>query len=195
MMHSIERLLLAFSVIGTAACAAAGAGGAGAAAHSGADSTVVYVVRHAEKAVVANDPNPPLSEAGQARARALAAELRDAGVDAVLVTQLQRTQATAAPLASALRIVPDTFQTRAEGHVAAVAAAARAHTGRTVLVVGHSNTVPAIVTALGGPAMAELCDAEYANLFVVVLKPGQPARVHRRSYGQADPPGAGNCTR
>jgi broad specificity phosphatase PhoE len=156
---------------------------------------VIFLVRHAEKGGVAGEPDPVLSAAGEARARALADVLRTSGIDEIIVTQYRRTGATAAPIASALGIVPDTFSTRAQGHPAAVAAAARAHRGKTVLVVGHSNSVPAIITALGAGPMADLCEAEYSHLFVVVLKDGASPRLERRTYGQADPPGASNCPR
>jgi len=81
-----------------------------------------------------------------------------------------------------------------------VADAARRHAGRVVVVVGHSNTVPAIVAALGGPRMADLCDAAYATMFVVgpasprVATTGPaPAAVVRAQYGRPDAPGATEC--
>lgn len=188
------RILLPLACAALAACSA-GRGATTSAARSTAapDSTVIVLVRHAEKA--SSDTDPPLSAAGQARARALADAVRPFGVSGIFVTQYQRTQATAAPLASALRIVPDTFNTRAEGHPQAVANAARAHRGGALLVVGHSNSVPAIINALGAGPVAELCETEYANLFVVVLKEGATPRLERRTYGQADPPGASTCPR
>jgi broad specificity phosphatase PhoE len=162
------------------------------------DSTVVYLVRHAEKAAEPAD-DPPLTPAGEARARALADLLREEPIDALLVTQFRRTAATAAPLAGRqgiedVRVIP----TRGTGlpHAEQVAETARTeYRGKRVLVVGHSNTVPAIVHALGGPALPELCDAEHARLFVVVLRDGEPPRVEVRGYGAPDPPGADACER
>ena len=63
-----------------------------------------------------------------------------------------------------------------------------------VLVVGHSNTVPAIVKALGGPALPDICDASYATLYL--LQPasaGHPASLVVGQYGASDPPGATGC--
>jgi phosphohistidine phosphatase SixA len=156
---------------------------------------VVFVVRHAEKAPEPGD-DPGLSAEGRARAAALQAALADAGVSAVVVTPRRRTSQTAAPLAAARGLTPEVvpFGAGVAEHAAAVAAAARRHAGGAVLVVGHSNTVPAIVAALGGPRLGDLCDAAYATLFVVrPAAGGVPASVARAAYGPADPPGAAAC--
>jgi len=177
---------------GPAPSAAAGSGRA----------TVVLLVRHAEKAAAPAD-DPGLSAAGLERARALADAAGAAGVQAIIVTPRVRTRATAQPLADDLTLTPETVSLDggAATHVAAVAAAVRRHVGEVVLVVGHSNTIPAIVAALGGPAGPDICDAEYSNLFVLVLDPGAPAgaaaggraegaHLVRSHYGQPDNPAA-----
>lgn len=161
------------------------------------DSTVVVVVRHAEKAPPATDRDPALSEAGQARARALAEVVRGMGIDAALVTQLRRTRLTAEPAAAEAGIAPRVVPVGGapvEAHAREVArVAAEAHAGRTVLVVGHSNTVPLILHALGAPPMPELCEGEYAHLFVVVLRPGAPAELRRTTFGAPDAEDAAAC--
>ncbi|HEX2190317.1 MAG TPA: phosphoglycerate mutase family protein, partial [Longimicrobiaceae bacterium] len=160
------------------------------------EPTVVVLVRHAEKAA-AGGQDPELSPEGAARAAALAEALADAGVDAVVTTQLRRTRLTAEPLARALGLTPEAVPTTGggEAHVRAVADAVRRHSGKTVLVVGHSNTVPAIVGALGGPALDELCEHEYGNLFVMVLRPGGEPSLLRTRFGAPDPAPAAPCTR
>ena len=65
---------------------------------------VVFLVRHAEQASGSDDP--PLTEAGQRRARALVTVLKDAGLTAIYVSELQRTMQTAEPLAQAFQIEP-----------------------------------------------------------------------------------------
>jgi broad specificity phosphatase PhoE len=159
------------------------------------DSTVVIVVRHAEKAVVeAGNNDPPLSEGGSARAEALREALEGMHFNAVIATERQRTQATAGPLAREHGLVPEVISLRhGPAHVDSVAAAVRRHAGHTVLVVGHSNTVPAIVHALGGPRMPDLCEAQFSNLYVLVLRPGAEPRYEHRTYGAADPQGADVC--
>jgi phosphohistidine phosphatase SixA len=155
---------------------------------------LVFIVRHAEK-MSQTDPDSPLSAIGQLRAEALAAALRDAGVSAILVTPRQRTRLTAAPLADARQltahVVP--FGASTPEHAAAVAAAVRAAAGSAVLVVGHSNTVNTIIAALGAPRLPELCDAEYANLFIVRLPAAGPPTLVRAQYGAADSPNAATC--
>jgi broad specificity phosphatase PhoE len=178
----LRSLLLAGSLVAAAPLAAQ-------------DSTVVVVVRHAEKAVVeAGNNDPPLSEAGTARAVALREALDGMRFDAVIATERQRTQATARPVLEAQGLVPEIVSLRhGAAHVDSVAAAVRRHAGHTVLVVGHSNTVPAIVHALGGPRLPDLCEPQFSHLFVVVLKPGADTRVEHRTYGAPDPEGADVC--
>jgi broad specificity phosphatase PhoE len=157
-----------------------------------APAQTVILVRHAEKAAPSGDV--ALSAVGEARAQALADALRDAGVTAVVTTELKRTQQTAQPLAAARGLTPRVVATRSgatAAHAEAVAEVVRGQKGGVVLVVGHSNTVPAIVGALGGPRLPQICDAEYANLFVVTL--GDSARLIRSKYGAPDPAGGPEC--
>jgi len=152
---------------------------------------VVVIVRHAEKsAAPAGDVT--LNDAGQARAEELAIALAEARIDTIVVTHFRRTRDTAAPTSRQVKVTPVVVEagTDTARHVRDVAAAVR-RGGYSVLVVGHSNTVPAIITALGGPEMQELCDTEYANLFTLTLVPGQPARLVHALYGAPDEPA--NC--
>jgi broad specificity phosphatase PhoE len=156
--------------------------------------TVVILVRHAEKAAQPAQ-DPPLTDAGAERARALAVVARDAGVTAIITTQFDRTRSTAAPTATALSIVPEVVQAGAVAqHARAVADRVLAYPGKTVLVVGHSNTIPAIVGALGAPQPRDMCDSDYDSLFVVVLGDSGPPRLIRSRFGApsaADPACAG----
>ena len=56
--------------------------------------------------------------------------------------------------------------------------------GGVILVVGHSNTLGAVIKALGGPDIGEITDPEYDNLFVVTIQDGKPTRVVRAKYGR-----------
>lgn len=145
--------------------------------------TTVIIVRHAEKAA-APAADPPLTPAGETRARDLLGALRDAGVSAIITTQFLRTRSTAAPTATALGITPEVVPATGPTHVQDVAAAVRRHLGQTVLVVGHSNTVPAIVAALGAPQPPPICDEQYDDLYVVTIPPSGAARLIRGKYGE-----------
>ncbi|HYW32309.1 MAG TPA: histidine phosphatase family protein [Gemmatimonas sp.] len=156
--------------------------------------SLVVLVRHGEKAP---EPaaDPVLSAAGQERAKALLEAMSGSVPTAVIVSATTRTSSTAAPLAAKFGITPKTISLAGgtATHVQAVADAVRGSRG-VVVVVGHSNTIPAIVKALGGPALPDLCDASYSTMFL--LQPGQdgkPAQVVRAQYGVADPPAAATC--
>lgn len=153
--------------------------------------TTVILVRHAEKAAEGGN-DPSLSAEGRERALALAAELADDGVDAIVVTPLVRTKQTAEPVARARSVQPRVVPLDGglQAHAAAVRDAVAANAGHTILIVGHSNTVPALVAALGGPTGISIGDAEYGNLFILTLEEGHPAVFARSCYGAADPSGA-----
>jgi broad specificity phosphatase PhoE len=158
-----------------------------------AQETIVYLVRHAERAGSSGDV--PISAAGEERAKALAEALREARIDAIITTQYLRTRQTAQPLATALSVQMEAVaaQGAAPEHAASVANAVRAKgAGKNVLVVGHSNTISPIIAALGGPKLRDLCDEEYDDLFIVVLRDGAPVRFTRARYG-APTPAAPSC--
>lgn len=130
----------------------------------------VVIVRHAEKADASADPL--LSEAGQARARALAAELADAHPSLVLTSPLQRTILTAAPTAEYHSAPSEIVSLEGGGgaHIAATVARVRAlPEDATVLIVGHSNTVPMIARALGFAEAADMPECEYDRMTTLHL--------------------------
>jgi broad specificity phosphatase PhoE len=151
-------------------------------------------VRHAEKAT--DDPtDPSLSEKGNARADSLATQLREAGINYIITTQLRRTILTAQPLARKRHITPEVVPVRnsTEAHVDSVVAAVRRHPGATILIVGHSNTIGRIAEALGGEKVGNVCDNEYSNLIVLAMPRAKPTRMLVETYGLPDEPGDGTC--
>lgn len=148
--------------------------------------TVVIVVRHGEKAADGGD-NPSLSDAGRARAQRLADIAEQAGVEFVLTTHLKRTKETAQPFVTRRGVPTRAFElTRANlaAHPKAVADEIRKnHAGRTVLVVGHSNTAPRIVNELTGRRFEDLDDpTEFDAIFVVILHAPGRAAVIKAKY-------------
>lgn len=153
--------------------------------------TTVILVRHAEKAD--NSADAELSAAGVERAKTLVEVVRNAGVSSIITTQYRRTRATAAPASSALGVTPVIVSSSGEAHAQEVADSVRARPGKAILVVGHSNTVPAIIAALGGSAPAPICNSEYDDVFVVTIPAdrGAPVVVVRSRYGEVSPRGGG----
>ena len=150
-----------------------------------AQVTVIFS-RHAEKS--ATPPkDPPLTETGQKRAELLAFMLADSGVDAIYVTEFQRTQQTAAPLAERVHIKPTVLASKDSG---SLVKAIRARSSGVVVVVGHSNTVPEIIAALGGPKF-DIPDSQYDNLLVLTVGPDRSSLL-RLHYGDSVPVPGGN---
>ena len=139
---------------------------------------VVYVVRHAERAEDGTS-DPPISEAGRERASLLGDMLRDAGVTHIHTTDLKRTRQTGAPLAERLNLALEVYDPK---DLPAFAARLRATPGRH-LVLGHSNTTPALVAALGGAPGDPIADNEYDRLYVLVIPPVGPITTTLLRYG------------
>lgn len=132
----------------------------------------VLIVRHAEKGA---GSDPDLTPAGVARANALAAVAQHAGVEAALVTQYKRTKETAAPLHVPMTVVPINLNAPGD-YPKRLADAIGSH--KVVLVVSHSNVVPAIVEQLAHVKVPPLGDMEYDRLYVVT-----GSRVVAAQYG------------
>jgi phosphohistidine phosphatase SixA len=144
-------------------------------------------VRHAEKGT--DDPrDPSLSTEGRQRAAALSALLKDAGVKGIYTTQYKRTRQTAEPLAQQLGIAIverpiNSANSATYARDLAQEIVAR-NGGETVLIVGHSNTVPEIVTALSGQAVPAMTDAEYDHVFTVAVPATGSPRLKQSRYGR-----------
>ncbi len=128
---------------------------------------MVILARHAERAdgaATMGGSDPKLSAAGSARAEKLAAMLADASIAAIFTTEYARTKDTAGPLAAKIKVAPEVI---GAAQMNALLEKIKSHPDETVFVVGHSNTVPMIIKALGGPDVS-IGDNEYDNLFLYV---------------------------
>ena len=171
-IHSFV-LVLAFSLLAAAQMPAAKPVEP-AKAEGSAKATTIYLVRHAEKAGTSGDVE--LSEAGQKRAECLARTLSDANLQAVYTTEYKRTKNTAAPAAAKAGITPTVISgADTKGLVAALLK----ENGKSVLVVGHSNTVPMVIEALGA-GKVNIKDEEYDHLYVVTILNGQASLASLR---------------
>ncbi len=159
-----RRIVLAVAALVLTACA------------SGPDATL-YLIRHAEKTAVANDP--ALTPEGEARAEALADRLETARLTAIYSTDTTRTKMTAEPIAKRLLLPILVYDGRA---LEDFAEDLKARTGR-ILVVGHSNTTPDLVSLLGGDPVSAINEAvEYDRLYVVTIEDGEVVSMLER-YG------------
>ena len=142
-----------------------------------AAQSIVFVVRHAEKGESSSN-DPGLSDAGRARAESLANMLKDAGVTSIYATEFRRTQETAAPLARIIGVQVVALSGKSTADL--VTKLRQLHDGNA-LVVGHSNTIPMLMKALGIDTPISITDADYDNLFVVTLdKQPRLFRLHFR---------------
>jgi broad specificity phosphatase PhoE len=132
------------------------------------ETTTYYLIRHAEKVRTdATDRNPNLNDAGQERAVNWAKYFKDIDLDAVYATAYHRTQQTAKPTSDSKKLdvlsydpknmYDSIFQQNTKG--------------KTVLVVGHSNTTPVFVNKiLGDEKYQNMEDNDNASLYIVTVK-------------------------
>lgn len=129
-----------------------------------------YLIRHADKQrgpKVGDDP--VLNAKGKARAQFWAKKLKDIDFDAVYSTDFKRTRSTALPTAKKNK-VPVTIYNTSDLYNEQFQAETR---GKTVLIVGHSNTTPAFVNAiLGTEKFGEIDDSTFGNLYIVRVHNG-----------------------
>lgn len=129
--------------------------------------TTFVVVRHAEKSADGSDPS--LSQAGQARAQALARRLRGGWLGGAYATNYRRTQETARPTARAHGMQVTTYDAQMPA-VDFATQLRREHRGGTVLVVGHSNTAPQIAAALCDCEVAPMAETEFDRLMTITVE-------------------------
>jgi len=136
---------------------------------------VVVIVRHAEKAA-SGGKDPDLSPAGRARAEALARILKDSGITAIFTSEFKRTQETAASTATSAHVTPTVVEAKdTTGLVAKLH-----QLNGNALLVGHGDTIPNIIKALGINSSINIPDADYSELLIVTL--GDKPQLFRLHY-------------
>lgn len=146
-------------------------------------STTLVLVRHADRDGLLD----ALSPDGMARAQELAHVGVNARLAAIYRSDTNRARDTAAPLALVTGLTPVVYP--ANEVDALVASIFADHRGENVLVIGHSNTVPDIIEAAGGPALSNLDEAEFDSFFMLsVCRCGrQRVTLLNLQYGAASP--------
>jgi len=146
-------------------------------------ATKLYIVRHAEK--MTDNPkerDPLLTSEGTVRAQELAQLLRKKKIDVIYSTDYKRTKATAQPTATNHGLSIETYDSK--NLKAAIPAILERNIGKTILIVGHSNTVLETIEAAGGTKpFADIADEEYDNLFLVTIKKNGDVKVRAMKYG------------
>ena len=142
-------------------------------------SVTFIVIRHAEKVDASRDPD--LSPAGHARAQALAASLGERELAAAYATEFKRTSQTLAPTVQArgLAITPYPAGQPATEFAARLRAA---HPRGTVLIAGHSNTVPDIAAALSGQYTDAMPESEFDRLYRIRIDADGKASLVTERY-------------
>jgi phosphohistidine phosphatase SixA len=152
-------------------------------------STTVIFVRHADTdaSMAGPDNDPPLSPRGRARAELLADYLQHvdvvAGPDAIYASDKRRTQETAAPLAKRLNIpVATADHLDTEGFMDQVL---DEHSGEIVLIVSHSNTIPALIDELhGSKNLRPFAEDDYNRVYIVTRPMYGKVKTLELFYGE-----------
>ncbi len=149
-----------------------------------AQITTIILVRHAEK-VGDESADPALTTAGAARANELAYILKHVKLDGIYSTPYIRTKHTVLPTAKEKGLEVMFYKPREEDFLEKVL---QAYSGGTVLIVGHSNTIPGLANELAGHSdFSDLDDATYDNLFIACVPTEGKAVIFRMRFGAHTP--------
>lgn len=135
-----------------------------------AQTTQVYIVRHAEKDLSdKGNPNPNLSETGKQRAGKLLTELKKIKFSAAYSTPFNRTQQTIEPIALFNKIEITNYDPR--NIKSLVEEILSKYSGKNVIIVGHSNTVLETLEAFGAKKPFDtIAEDDYVNLFHLTIE-------------------------
>ena len=130
-------------------------------------TTTYYLIRHAEKDRTNNtNKNPNLNSDGVIRAEKWAKHFENIVLDAVYSTDYNRTQQTAAPTAKSKGLIIQSYNPSKMYD----SIFKKNTKGKTVLVVGHSNTTPVFAnTILGQKKYKNMADNDNASLYIVTV--------------------------
>lgn len=140
----------------------------------------IFIIRHAEKK---SGSDPELTEAGKQRAGDLLRVLKKKNIQAIYVTQFKRTQMTSDSLRIKMGI--DTVHYLADTLCNDLLKKITARHDRSILIIGHSNTIAYIIHKFAGANLVikEIGEAEYNNLFLLKTK-GNIMKLEVMQYGK-----------
>ena len=127
-------------------------------------TTTIYLIRHAEKAD--NSKNTNLSEMGLMRASHWDDVFSAVHFDAIYSTNYNRTLQTAEPTALTQKIAVTTYDPK-DFNLEKIK---KDHLGQTILIVGHSNTIPDLINKLIGQNVYPIIEeTAFGNLYMVTI--------------------------
>jgi 2,3-bisphosphoglycerate-dependent phosphoglycerate mutase len=131
--------------------------------------THIFCVRHAEKAK--DDPKDPLlTPEGTARAERLGRILAESGLDSVYASPYRRTQLTAEPVQRRGN-TPPVVTYRPDQQAEWLLTLMEQSKGKTLLIVGHQNTIPQLLNQLEGSLRYDnIPDLDFGRFYVVATR-------------------------
>lgn len=147
---------------------------------SAQDQTTFILVRHAEKDLTITQ-DPPLSEQGVNRAKKLAGLLESQDISALYSTPYSRTQQTLQPIAKAQGLAITSYSPSAGPPW--LTELYEKHPGESIVIVGHSNTIPTLANhLLGSDKFVPFSEDEYSNLIIIVGREMGEGKLIRLKY-------------
>ena len=131
----------------------------------------VYLFRHAEKQIIKGEDNPELTRAGFSRSNLLAQAMADITPGLIYSSEYTRTQQTVAPLAK--QWSSDIIIKTAKDPEAQVEAAL-SNCNKHVIIAGHSNTIPNLISLFGVMEEITIEDNQYGDLFIIEWENAKP---------------------
>ena len=146
--------------------------------------TTFILVRHAEREVgqgsMAPGKDPNLSEDGMKRAERLVSVFSKTKIDVVYSTPFIRTRKTVEPLAQSKSLTVKEYE---PNKLEAIDQMLRDHEGKTILVCGHSNTIPKIANHLSKSGnLNDFDDTEYGNILIVTISKSNLSKIIWLTY-------------
>lgn len=147
--------------------------------------SMVILVRHAEK--VSDEPDSPLTEDGNRRAQDLLSVLEFSKIDHIISSQFKRNIDTIKPFADSNGIAITVFAADLNNPEIQsdliVKDINEKHLGKSILIVGHTNTIPLIIEKLLEKKV-DLKDIAYHDIFIINLTSSGKKSLVRAQYGK-----------
>ncbi len=145
------------------------------------NNKLIVLVRHTEKdASVPNNPDPELSAEGRERAQRFMKMAKKYRPDEIFSTNYKRTRQTAEPMAAKRKKEIQTYDPAKQADLVANIMAGK---NDRYLIVGHSNTIPALVNLITKKEVfRNLLETEYGVFWVIRLKKGVLKKIEVFPY-------------